>query len=307
MGLRMAWETENSQILKFAALEIVTQPRTRFWTAGKQSKRTAAPLDTGLEARAGSPDLGRGDTAGIFGKNFLDRARKDFLCGLRGIAENAPENAAGYFRQAAEREDKLADAWFSLAICTQNAQEQLMAADRALVQKAHFTKLFKEAGVNLSGILYACDGKRLRVMSDLPGLEIMTAEIYQSHQKYEDALRLLERSQFCELEIFRFSRGELLFRLQRYEAAIDLLKRLSNNPLLAGPAQYLLGLSLERLGYYSTAVQVYRGCLRREAISKQLEASMRRRMIVLLERDEKHYLAQRERERLAALEEDLRI
>jgi tetratricopeptide (TPR) repeat protein len=142
-------------------------------------------------------------------------------------------------------------------------------------------------------------------MSDEPGLELLAAEVFQNHGKLEDACRLLEGSQHAGLELFRFSRGELLVRLRRHEEAIDALKRLTSNPVLAAPAYYLMGLALQELGYHTTAVQIYRNCLKSEAMSIRLEAAIRREMVALLEREEKMWLASREREKLSVLENEL--
>ena len=168
-------------------------------------------------------------------KISLDRAKKDFLGGIQCLLTGSCDDALQMFHQASARDDEMADAHFAVALYTGEAQVQLEMVDRALVQKKNFTHLFKEVGIMLYGSLSACDGKSVRIMSDFPGLELFTAEVYQNHGKLEDARRLLARSQHAELDIFRFSCGDLHYRLQRYEEAIDTVKKLKDSPL-AGPA-----------------------------------------------------------------------
>jgi tetratricopeptide (TPR) repeat protein len=295
-------------VFPLTSLQVLPLPRSRFWPVPGKQKQAGLPLDTGFEFLGGTGENGNYETVfnGFFGRRYLDKIKKDFYVGARCLQEEDPYGAAVAFRQITERDESQADAFFALAMCSRDAQEQLEAVDRALVMRKNFTKLSRETGIGFCATFLACDHKRVRVMNDFPGLEILASEIYQKHGKLDDAWRLLESSQHADLELFRFSRGDLLIRLQRYEEAIDALKRLNANPQLAGPAYYLMGLALEKLGYCTTAVQVYRGCLKSEVISLRLEAAIRKQMVSLLEREEKQWLAKRERERLAALEVKLK-
>jgi tetratricopeptide (TPR) repeat protein len=242
----------------------------------------------------------------IFSKLVLDRTKKDYLLGIGSLLETNREAAAVRFRLIMERDDLQPDALFALALCTNDPQEQLESIDRTLRLRSRFTRLSKEAGIALCATFDACDGRRLRLMNDEPGLEILASEVFQSHGKLDDAWRLLNGSQHADVDLFRFSRGEVLLRLRRYEEAIDVLKRLNANPTLAAPAYYLMGLALEQLGYHTTAIQIYRGCLRGETMSRRLEAAIRNQMITLLEREDKQWLAKRERARLAAIQAELK-
>lgn len=299
MGLRLPWEITASKTLHFDFLGAVPVARQRSWHV-KGIKYEG--LDTGLDVE----DLQTQDMKrtmahlNMMQKVSLDRAKKDFLSGIQCLLTGSCDEALQLFHQASTRDDEMADAHFALALYTGDAQRQLEAVDRALVQKKNFTRFFKDAGIMLYGSLSACDGKSIRIMSDFPGLELFAAEVYQNHGKLEDARRLLELSQHAQLDIFRFSCGDLLYRLQRYEEAIDIVKKLKDSPL-AGPAYYLMGLSLEQLGYISTAVQVYRSTLKTVPVSTLLEVALRTQLYHLLLQEGKAWLAQREKETLAAL------
>ncbi|EEG78710.1 tetratricopeptide repeat protein [Dethiobacter alkaliphilus] len=303
MGLRLPWEKTEEQLLCFASVDVLSLPQSGSRPVLGRDNRVQTTHNTGLETVALPPES-KGDGGGysFLNKLGLDKTKKEFINGIQALADKDLKKAAGFFRHVVSRDDALADAQFALALCGQNPQEQLQAIDRAWLQQTKFTQMFKKTGVQLCATFIACDGKQMRIMNDHPGLEIITAEIYQNHGKLEAAQRVLEISQHADLDIFRFSRGECLYRLHRYEEAIDLLRRLNDNPGLAAPACYLMGLSLEALGYISTAVQVYRNCLKTETYSTRLEMAMRIRLVVLLEQEEKQWMAQRERDRLAALQ-----
>lgn len=299
MGLRLPWEITASKTLRFDYLGAVPVTRQRSWRV-KGTKHEG--LDIGLDVEnLQTQDIKRTMAhLNVMQKISLDRAKKDFLSGIQCLLTSSCDEALLLFNQASARDDEMADAHFALALYTGEAQEQLAAVERVLVQKKNFTRLFKEAGIMLYGSLRACDGKSIRMMSDFPGLELLAAEVYQNHGKLEAAKRLLEQSQYAELDIFRFSCGDLLYRLQQYEEAIDTVKKLKDSPL-AGPASYLMGLSLEQLGYFSTAVQVYRSTLKTVPVSLLLEVALRTQLYHLLLQEGKAWLAQREKETLAAL------
>lgn len=303
MGLRMSWEVPEGLTLNFVSVDVLSTPRAGAWPDFGRKKQLRNSLDTGLETIEGPLESHiEGNSNRLLKKLGLDKSKKDFLIGVQALYGKSPEQAAEAFRRVILRDDTVSDALFALVLCAQNSQEQLEAADRAVLQQKQFTHLFKKLGVELCATFIACDGRQMRIMSDQPGLEIVTAEIYQNHGKLESAQRLLELSQYADLDIFRYSRGELLYQLHRYEEAIDTMRRLNDNPALAAPAFYFMGLSLEALGYHSTAIQVYRNCLKLESFSKRLECAMRIRLAELLEREEKKWMAKQERERLAVLE-----
>ena len=292
MGLRLAWEIAEGNLVRFVSV-----------TAMKEAKRGRSfPAGTGL-AEAGGPGWECEELATrlIRPRLYYNRPKKDFFRGVTALLCGKKEEATVYFREASNRDDTCADAYHALTLTTDNPEEQLIAVDRALIHRERFTRLGKETGVSICAMLSACDGKQIRLMSDYPGLELLAAEIYQSHGKVDHARRLLENSQHAELDIFRFSCGEALFRQQHYDQAIDLLKQLGGNRSLSGPSCYLLGLSLEKLGYHSTAIQVYRNTLYREYVSKNLEIALRLQLYRLLEAGGHRYRAAKEFERLTAL------
>jgi len=305
VGLRLPWELPDGKVLTFTNITAFSCIRLR---------RTALP-GTGLPLwRSGdtwvseqqdetATELLQGPISALSLKTrtILNRARRDFISGLESLINGNKEVAADFFRTAAARDDSLADAYYLLAICTDNPDEQLTAADRALIQRKNFNRILRELGFLVSASIPACDGKNVRLMNDEPGLEMLASEVYQSHNKPENALKLLENSQHAELDIFRFSCGQLQYTLQQYEKCIDRLKNVRKNRLLAGPASYYLGLSLEKLGYNSTAIQVYRDCLETEQISKKLETAIRLQHYQLLRREGREYRAERELARLLAL------
>lgn len=307
MGLRLFWERTEEAVFRFDKVQVFTLPRARHWYLPRKETQAALPINTGFETTEGEGTANnRGVySATLFGGRTFDKTKKAFLAGARLLSKDAPQEAAEMFRHIISRDDSQSDAYFALVLCSEDAQEQLEAVDRALLLRKQYTRLSKEAGVAFWALFFGCDGRQIRVMNDTPGLELLAAEIFQNHGKLEDACRVLERSQHADLDMFRFSRGDLLVRLRRYEEAIDVLRRLNANPHLAGPSFYLMGLSLEKLGYHTTAVQVYRGCLKSETVSLRLEAAIRLQMIGLLEREEKQWLAQRERERLSSLEQQI--
>lgn len=307
MALRLPWEINEGQTLAFAAVKALLSPRPRLRTGlGKNVSRHMLGVPTGFDEPEGAQEelLLPKKSRKLMHRTGLhfDRAKNDFLQGAQALLSGRREEATLFFRRAARKDDLLADAHYALALCTADATEQLLAADRAFLHRHRLTGLSKEYGLQFCALLLACDGKRLRLMSDLPGLELLTAEVYQAHDKREDAIRVLEASSYAELDIFRFSGGETLFRLQRYEQAIDQLKRVLHNRLLAGPASYLLGFSLEKLGYDSAAMQVFRDALSRETISHRLEVELRFRLYLLMQKEGFHGQAVRELERLVALE-----
>ena len=308
MSLRLFWEASEGELFEFREVQVLPLPRNRFKHISGRIIPAEMPLETGFVNYSEEKILKKETLLReLFARRVLEKTKRRFLAGSRLLLEERMEWAAGVFRKITVRDGTQADAFFALALCCHDPQEQLQAVERTLLLKREYTRLSKETGVSFCAIFPGCDGKKIRVLNDFQGLELLAAEIFQNHGRLEDAWYLLEHSQHADLDIFRFSRGELLLRLQRYEEAIDVLKRLKANPLLVSPAFYLMGLALEKLGYYSTAIQVYRGCLRSESISKRLEAAIRLQLAVLLEREEKMLLAQKERELLTALEQLLKI
>ncbi|MBS4008782.1 MAG: hypothetical protein KGZ45_10240 [Clostridium sp.] len=308
MGLRLFWEVSEDKLFKFTKVLVLPLPRLRFkYSAGKIIP-TELTLTTGFENCIEDKNLQKAALLrDLFARRILDKSKRRFLAGSRLLLDERTEWAAEIFRKITIRDETQADAFFALALCCLDPQEQLQAIERTLLLRREYTRLSKEAGVAFCAVFSGCDGRQIRVVNDLQGLEILAAEIFQIHGKLEDAWRLLEHSQHADSDIFRFSRGELLLRLKRYEEAIDVLKRLKPNEHLVSQSSYLMGFALEKLGYHSTAVQVYRGCLRDEKISKRLELEVRRQLVALLEREKKMHLAQRESELLAALERLLEL
>lgn len=307
MGLRMPWEITEGSVFSFLSVRGIVSPGTRFLPISGKRLRQVIMTDAGPSLNA----VEQGDAAQPEpfqppARLVMDKAKKDFLEALKLLTSQEFAGAAERLRKAVAKDDSLADAYFALSLCTENGQEQLQAVDRAQLQRGNFTRHFREFGISLSALFKACDAKQVRIMSDLPGLELLTAEVFQNHGKWEDAQRILENSEHADIDLFCFSRGELLLRLQRYDEAIDILKKLNRNRLLAGPSYYMLGLSLEKLGYASTAVQVYRNCLEGEVMSRQLEVAVRRQLYFLLVAEGREYRAQRELERLAALAPEYR-
>jgi Flp pilus assembly protein TadD len=305
VGLRLAWEITEGRFIQFVSVTAVRETKSR--RGYPADRRSSLLVGTGL---AESSEPGResegSEVRVIRPKIYHNRTKKDFFRGVTALLRGNKEEAAGYFREAANRDDTSADAHFALSLTCDKPEEQLTAVDRALIHRRWITHLWKETGVSACAILTACDGKQIRLMSDYPGLELLAAEIYQSHGKTDDSCRLLENSQHAELDIFRFSRGEAHFRQQHYEQAIELLKKLGSNRLLSGPSCYLLGLSLEKLGYHSTAIQVYRNTLYREYMSKDLEIALRLQLFRLLEAGGHRYRAEKEFDRLTALAPEYR-
>lgn len=304
MGLRLAWEIKDRYI-QFVSVTAIRETKSRRGYSG--DRRSSLFIGTGLTETGEHGRESAGADERVIRSNFFhNRSKKDFFRGATALLCGKKEEAASFFREAANRDDTLADAYFALSLTSDNPEEQLTAVDRALIHRRWFTRLWKETGVSVCAMLTACDGKQIRLMSDFPGLELLAAEIYQSHGKTDDSCRLLENSQHAELDIFRFSCGETHFRQQHYEQAIEILKRLGSNRLLSGPSCYLLGLSLEKLGYHSTAIQVYRNTLYREYMSKDLEIALRLQLYRLLEDGGHHYRAEKEFERLTALAPEYR-
>jgi tetratricopeptide (TPR) repeat protein len=301
MGLRLFWESERGRLISFVTVRAFILPRRQLLQMPGRGSHRELPLDTGLMG-TGTDTPGEGIEPPHFqGKLLLDKTKKDFYTAVSLLRDNEKDQAAAILRQVLER-DEHPDVLFALAICTGDPQEQLESIDRALRLRSRFTSLCKEVGIALCATIDVCDGRLLRLMNDEPGLELLASEVFQSHGKVEDAWRLLEGSQHADVDLFRFSRGDILIRLRRYDEAIDELRKLLTIEYLAGPATYLMGLALDALGYHSAAVQLYRVCLKNEVVSCRLEAAIRRQMIGLLEKEEKMWLAGRERERLAALE-----
>ena len=299
MGLRLFWEVDDVPLLRFGSVRALSRHHSLHLAQNRQNIQNnghnvfeAKPM----EATAGLPAMS------FVQRLRFDRSKQEFFNGIHIMLTGSQTAAAEIFRTVVTRDDTMADAYFALALLTDNAQEQLQSLDRALVQRKYFTRMFKEADLAMCATITGCDQKELSLMSDFPGLELMAAEVFQNHGKLEYARRLLDQSEHAELDIFCFSRGEVLFRLQRYEETIQVLRKLIANVHLAGPAFYLMGLALEKLGYITTAVQVYRGCLKSERISLRLEAALRRQLAQLLKKEGKEWLAQREYERLVALE-----
>jgi tetratricopeptide (TPR) repeat protein len=305
VGLRLAWEIPEGRLIRFISVTAVRETKSRRRYSAE--RRNSLLIGTGF-AETGGPgrESGGADERLIRPKIFHNRAMKDFYRGITALLCGNKEEAAFFFREAAHRDDTLADAYFALSLISDNPEEQLTAVDRALIHRKGFTRLWKETGVSVCAMLTACDGKQIRLMSDFPGLELLAAEIYQSHGKTDDSCRLLENSQHAELDIFRFSCGEAHFRQQQYDQAIDLLKKSGSNRLLSGPSCYLLGLSLEKMGYHSTAIQVYRNTLYREYMSKDLEVALRLQLYRLLEAGGHRYRAEKEFDRLTALAPEYR-
>ena len=308
MSLRLFWEVSEGKIFTFTKVQILALPRNRFKHISGRVIPAELPLETGF-VNSAEENNQRKETLlrELFARRVLEKTKRRFLAGSRLLLEERTEWAAGVFRKITVRDGTQADAFFALALSCNDPEEQLQAIERTLLLKREYTRLSKETGVSICAFFSGCDGRKIRVINDFQGLELLAAEIFQNHGKLEDAWYLLEHSQHADLDIFRFSRGELLLKLQRYEEAIDVLKRLKANPLLVSQAFYLMGLALEKLGYHSTAIQVYRGCLRDEKISKRLEAAIRLQLVILLEREGKMLLAQRERELLTALEQLLEL
>ncbi|MDW7652217.1 MAG: hypothetical protein SCM57_12890, partial [Bacillota bacterium] len=182
MGLRLHWEISDLPLLCFTSVR--TLSRHLPWHPVESSNPdffAAKPQ----EARFGPPALH------FVRKICLDRPSRDFFRGVHQLISGCRAEAAQMFRNAAAGNDTLADAYFALALCTDDAQEQLESVDRALIQKKNFTRLFKEADINLCGTIIGCDQKELHLMSDFPGLELLAAEVFQNHGKLEYASRLL--------------------------------------------------------------------------------------------------------------------
>ncbi|MBS3900077.1 MAG: hypothetical protein KGZ54_03215 [Dethiobacter sp.] len=306
MGLRLFWEVSEGKLFKFTKVLVLPLPRNRFKHIAGKIMPAEAPLGIGFEGcseeNSQQKEILLRD---LFARRVLDKSKRRFLAGSRLLLDERTEWAAELFRKITIRDETQADAFFALALCCLDPQEQLQAIERTLLLRREYTRLSKDAGVAFCAVFSGCDGRDIRVVNDFLGLELLAAEIFQNHGKLEDAGRLLEYSQHADSDFFRFSRGELLLKQQRYEEAIDVLRRLKTNPHFVSPAFYLMGLSLEKLGYHSTAVQVYRGCLRNEKISKRLEIAIRLQLVALLERENKMKLAQQERELLVALEQPL--
>lgn len=308
MGLRLFWEISEEKIFKFAKILVLPLPRNRLKQITGKIIPAQLPLETGFESCAEENSQPKETLLrDLFARRVLDKSKRRFLAGSRLLLDERTEWAAELFRKITVRDETQADAFFALALCCHDQQEQLQAIEQTILLRREYTRLSKEAGVAFCAVFSGCDGRQIRLVNDFQGLELLAAEIFQNHGKLEDASRLLEHSQYADLDIFRFSRGELLLKQQRYEEAIDVLKRLKTNQHLISPSYYLMGLALEKLGYHSTAIQVYRSCLRDEKISKRLEVALRLQLVALLEREEKMRLALRERELLAALEQLLKL
>lgn len=305
MGLRLAWEIPEGRFIKFVSVTAVRERKSR--RVFPTDRRNSLLGGTGLAEAGGQENESECANERLIRLNiFQNRAKKDFIRGVTALLCGKTDEAACFFREATNRDDTLADAYFAFSLTSDSPEEQLSAVDRALIHRHGFTRLWKEIHVSVCAMLTACDGKMIRLMNDFPGLELLAAEIYQSHGKIEDSCRLLENSQHAELDIFRFSCGEAQFRQQHYDQAIELLKKLGSNRLLSGPSCYLLGLSLEKLGYHSTAIQVYRNTLYREYMSKDLEIALRLQLYRLLENGGHRYRAEKEFNRLIALAPEYR-
>lgn len=308
MGLRLFWEVSEGELFKFTKVLVLPLRRNRFKHIAGKIIPAEMQLGTGF-ASGYDENSQQKETLlrDLFARRVLDKSKRRFLAASRLLLEERTEWAAELFRKITVRDETQADAFFALALCCLDPQEQLQAMEQTLLLRKEYTRLSKEAGVAFCAVYSGCDGRQIRVMNDFQGLELLAAETFQNHGKLEEAWRLLEHSQYADSDIFRFSRGELLLKQQHYEEAIDVLKRLKTDPHLVNQAFYLMGLALEKLGYHSTAIQVYRGCLRTEKISRRLELAIRLQLVALLEREEKMRLAERERELLTALEQLLKL
>lgn len=254
MGLRLFWELNKGKCFTFTKLQVLSLPISRFKHIPGITTPVQPPLSTGFESSAAANSQ-REEL--LFRRQFtrrvLDKNKRAFLAGASLLLDEKTEWAAEIFRKITRRDETQADAFFALILCSNNADEQLKAAEQTLLLRRTYTCLSKEAGVAFSAIFLGCDGRQIRVVNDSPGLELLAAEIFQNHGKLEDASRLLERSQYAELDIFRFSRGNLLLKLQCHEEAIDVLKRLKTDPLLAATALFDGdGAGKTRVSFYSS-------------------------------------------------------
>lgn len=222
--------------------------------AARKTTPGAAPPEGPAQARV---------TPGFFQSLAMPRGEKLFVEGINLVLGGQKEEAAHRFRQCLEEDRGLVDAYFALALATEDETERLVCLKNLLRDRDRFNQLFDKYGARVGGLLPITDHVTLHIFNDTLGLELLAVEVLEDQGELDQAVELLESSRLKDEPAVRLSLGELYFRQGKYQQCIQILQGIENKDMIGTGALYITGMAFREQGMNTAAIQTLREARRR--------------------------------------------
>ncbi len=200
---------------------------------------------------------------GFFQKLGTPQEEVSFIDGVNLILSDDKNAALPKFQDAVNKNTSFADAYFCMALIT-DGKQQLDAINAAIDNKKTYGKFFQKYKVFLGTTLSITDELKVQITNDNLGLILLAAEIYQENDLHNDAIKLLEDSDYTNDQAVILSLGELFYDAGKYEDSIRMLQQLENNDSVGTTALLYQGLAFREIQRFDASIEVLKSALKRK-------------------------------------------